>query len=431
MPSSQNTFVAPKPKAWLIKALIPINRLVNLKGIPLLRDIPYLNQLPIVRGLCDIRRIDLDDQSQLLLQNSMAQGQACFVTPNHPEFFTDWMLDKELASRFAPMTANWATSKIVNGMGKRWQSFWLANHLIAQVQGDTEAALQYSKQTAAKGTPVLLHPEGTVWWQSDYINPLFHGAAQMALELAQERPELKVVIQPVVWKLRFNDNASDALQKELDYVAKELGVDNTYHLALPLRVAKLHREALKQTFTYLGYIAPKGLNYFDLRDALLMRINQDLQTRYPTDASALSSEQFSEALLKNIRQHEKSGQMLESMTLRKRKILQRLLRTPKTAYMQERWSQENLAECVKRLRNDYLHHGWRNQIHQFVPRPVAGRTAYIRACDTIDVRQWQMQNPSGSADDLMAEIRKIMQNKLNKLVENHPSCHTYSNAFLL
>ena len=49
--SRLNTFVTPKPHAGLIRALIPFNRLVNLKGIPLLRDIPYLNRLPIIRGL--------------------------------------------------------------------------------------------------------------------------------------------------------------------------------------------------------------------------------------------------------------------------------------------------------------------------------------------------------------------------------------------
>ena len=117
--SRLNTFVTPKPHVGLIRALIPFNRLVNLKGIPLLRDIPYLNRLPIIRGLCDIREIDLDDASKALLAYAMNGKTASFITPNHPEFFTDWMLDKEIASRFYPLTANWATHRIVNGMGEQ------------------------------------------------------------------------------------------------------------------------------------------------------------------------------------------------------------------------------------------------------------------------------------------------------------------------
>lgn len=426
---SRNGFVSPKPAPWLIHALIPINRWVNLKGIPGLRDIPYLNRLPLIRGLCDIRQIDLDDESKARLAFSMNGKNASFITPNHPEFFTDWMLDKELASRFAPLTANWATHKIVNGMGKPIQRFWLANHLIAQVPGDTEAALAYSKQAAAHGTPVLLHPEGQVLWQGDYINPLFHGAAQMALELVQEQTDKPVLIQPVVWKLQFLRNASDLLQQELAYVEQQLSLPSQQHLALPLRLAKVHREVLKQTFTYLGYIAPKGLNYFDLRDALLTRINQDLAYRFGSHAG--DSEEQSQALLRAIRTEEKAGTKLDSMTLRKRKELQRLLRTPKAAYLPERWSQENIAECIKRLRSDYLHKGWRNVLHQFVPRPVAGRIAHVRACEPIDVKAWRAQNPEGTADGLMTLVRSSMQQALDEVNQQHPPKHTYANPFLL
>lgn len=424
-----NTFVSPKPVPWLIQALTPFNRLVNLKGIPLLRDVPILNRLPLVRGLCDIRDIDIDEASKARLAFAMNGSHASFITPNHPEFFTDWMLDKELASRYAPLTANWATHTIVNGMGPWGQKFWLANHLIAQVPGDTESALAYSKQAAASGTPVLLHPEGQVLWQSDYINPLFNGAAQMALALVNERPELPVLIQPVVWKLRFQRNVTQELQQELAYVEQCLKLPSQAHLALPLRLAKAHRDVLKQTFTYLGYVAPKGLNYFDLRDALLKRINQDLNFRF--GAFAGDSEEQSRELLRAIRKHEKAEQTLDAMTLRKRKELQRLLRTPKAAYSAERWSQENIAECIKRLRNDYLHQGWRNQLHHLVPHPVAGRIAHIHACEAIDVRRMLAQHPDTNADSVMLEVRSRMQNALNELNLKYPAKQTYANPFLL
>ena len=427
--SRLNTFVTPKPHVGLIRALIPFNRLVNLKGIPLLRDIPYLNRLPIIRGLCDIREIDLDDASKALLAHAMNGKTSSFITPNHPEFFTDWMLDKEIASRFYPLTANWATHSIVNGMGKWGQKFWLANHLIAQVLGDTESALTYSKQAAAHGTPVLLHPEGQVLWQSDYINPLFHGAAQMALELARERPEKTVLIQPVVWKLRFTRNVSRELMQELAYVEQQLGLPQQPYLALPLRLAKVHRDVLKQTFTYLGYIAPKGLNYFDLRDALLNRINQDLQHRFGMFTG--DTEEQSRQLLRAIRQDEKQGKPLDAMTVRKRRELQRLLRTPKAVYSTERWSQENIAECIKRLRNDYLKKGWRNALHHFVPRPVAGRIAHIRACEAIDIQALLKKQPDITADAIMNEVRLNMQAALDGLKQQFPATQTYANPFLL
>ena len=251
----------------------------------------------------------------------------------------------------------------------------------------------------------------------------------MALELARERPEKTVLIQPVVWKLRFTRNVSRELMQELAYVEQQLGLPQQPHLALPLRLAKTHRDVLKQTFTYLGYIAPKGLNYFDLRDALLNRINQDLQHRFGMFTG--DTEEQSRQLLRAIRQDEKQGKPLDAMTVRKRRELQRLLRTPKAAYSAERWSQENIAECIKRLRNDYLKKGWRNALHHFVPRPVAGRIAHIRACEPIDVQAWLQQHPDASADSIMQEVRQRMQNALDELKTQFPATQTYANPFWL
>ena len=200
-------------------------------------------------------------------------------------------------------------------------------------------------------------------------------------------------------------------------------------IALPLRLAKVHRDALTQTFTYLGYVAPKGLNYFDLRDALLGRINQDLQHRFGVFTG--NTEEQSRLLLRSIRQDEKQGKPLDTMTVRKRRELQRLLRTPKAAYSAERWSQENIAECIKRLRNDYLKKGWRNALHHFVPRPVAGRKAHIRACEAVDIQALLKQQPDISADAVMDMVRQRTQAALNELKQQFPATQTYANPFLL
>jgi len=53
------TFVAPRAKRWLISALVPINRVLCLGGIPGLRRLPFLGRVPGIRGLADVVRIDL------------------------------------------------------------------------------------------------------------------------------------------------------------------------------------------------------------------------------------------------------------------------------------------------------------------------------------------------------------------------------------
>ena len=53
-----NKFARPRPNATMIKFLKPVNDVLCLKGVPLLRDIPVLNRMIGFRGICDVRHID-------------------------------------------------------------------------------------------------------------------------------------------------------------------------------------------------------------------------------------------------------------------------------------------------------------------------------------------------------------------------------------
>ena len=386
------TFVAPKPNKTLIQAMTRINRWLNLYGTPGLRDVPYLNRLPLVRGLCDIRHIDLPAADDARLKATLAADGMVFITPNHPEFFTDWMLDKELAARYAPMMANWATHDIVNGMGRWGQKFWLANNLIAQVPGDTEQALAYSIDTAATGTPVLLHPEGSVHWQGDHINTLFQGAAKMALQAAAQSSK-PVFIQPLIWKLKFIRNEESALHAEMAQVERQLQIEAKPFLSLPLRLARLYRHVLWLRFQNMGFAPPRQLSFFAAQDVLLEKLLLSLN-EFGTFSGSLNEQ--AKQMLAAIRQAEKNGQAIDRMTRRRRRELAFILRNPQEVYHQPRWQQEHIAECLKRLRCDHLAWGGMgNKIHRFVPRPVGGRNALTA------LLQQQMQQ---ALDQLNAEL---------------------------
>ncbi len=430
-PSFINTFVKPKPNKALIYSLIWINRWLNLKGIPLLRNIPYLNKLPGIRGLCDIRQIDFPKEDKMRLKATINPLSSTFITPNHPEFFTDWMLDKEICSQVAPMTANWATHDVVNGMGKWGQKFWLANHLIAQIPGQTDAAIAYSIETAEKGIPVLLHPEGNVLWQSDHIHYLYQGAAKMALQTWQQNPNRAVYVSPVIWKLIFLKDETQALHEEMSFIETQLSLPNGQNLNLSDRLLRLHLSVLYREYESLGFSPVYGLDFFSTQNDL---INKILISLDQFDNQEEDFEQRANNALQAIRQAEKEGKSLNRMVKRKRKALQTLLRTPRSAYGQTNWSQEHIAECLKRLRCDYLNNGhWKNKIHVFIPRPVGGRKAIIRVPEPISINQILQSNPQATAEDITQILHKKMQITLNKINENliknhHP--YPYQNPFL-
>src|SRR5690242_3344409 len=107
-PVSLNTFHTPKPRKELIRLL------------------GWLNDRLVLPRLARIRQIHLPAEDAARLRSAL-HGPAV-ICPSHPEFFTDWMLDKWLGSQFDPLTASWADPEIVNGMGAAARRFWLANN---------------------------------------------------------------------------------------------------------------------------------------------------------------------------------------------------------------------------------------------------------------------------------------------------------------
>ena len=101
--------------------------------------------------------------------------------------------------------------------------FWLANNLVAAVRGDElETALAYSAANLSRGHPVLIHPEGEVNWDNEALGTLKGGCVQIAMRGGALAKRTGVVV-PVVWFIRFCEDATPGLQTELDYVQKRLG----------------------------------------------------------------------------------------------------------------------------------------------------------------------------------------------------------------
>ena len=127
------------------------------------------------------------------------------------------MLDKWLTSRYAPLAACWAAPEIVNGMGALATKFWLANNLVAAVRGDgLDAALEYSADSLEAGCGGLIHLEGEVNWDNEALGRLKTGCVQIALRGANRAGRTALLV-PVVWFIRFCDDATPGLTKELDY----------------------------------------------------------------------------------------------------------------------------------------------------------------------------------------------------------------------
>jgi hypothetical protein len=415
--SRLDTFVPPKPKKWLIRAMTPINRRFMLRG--------FLG----LRGVCDIRTIDFPDSDQARLAAVCGQGKATFVTPNHPEFFTDWMLDKEISARLFPDAAFWATNSVVNGLGKLTQRFWLANNLIAQIPGNSAPARGHSIDWALRGNVVLLHPEGSVGWHSNHVAPLMPGAVEMAVEALRRGreadPAFRAFVAPVVWKLVFQRDVEPELLAECAYVERRLKIAPGEGLPLPQRVFRLYRTQLERDEADLG-IEPERTAGFAERHRLLVKaIRARLAGLLALDEPPSDSSELLRVARRRLREAKTDPAAAQIKAAIDRLALN--LRLGDFAFAGDTVTQEELAEHIKRMRNDYCKGTMRDTMNRYVPRPAGPRTAIIRAPEPLVIDAFY-----GDAESALVLLSTRMQEALdgiNMVLIGDGSLRTYPNPF--
>ncbi|WP_245428565.1 hypothetical protein [Kumtagia ephedrae] len=428
--SRLNIFVAPVPNRPLIALMTPVNRVLMLKGMPLLRDLPPFNRIPGCRGVTNVREVDFPQADRDRLSAVCGQGMATFLTPNHPEFFTDWMIDKQIVSKVAPLAASWATNGVVNGLGRLAQKFWLANNLIAQIPGNSDAARDHSVGWAAQGHGVLLHPEGAVGWHGDWVAPLMPGAAEMALE-ALERgraadPAFRAFVAPMVWKLVFLRDVEAELLAECAYVERRLKIAAPPAGADPAgRVHAIYAALLARDEEAAG-VVPDEARPFPAR------LEASVSIKKAELADLVGSPDGETADLPRAARRwlrETTGTTPEAAGRVKAtaEALQRLMRLGPFAWARDRMTQEEAAEHIKRIRNDYCAGTFRDTLNRFVPQPAGPRRAIIRVPEPIAVHDF-----AGDAAALTAELRRRLQAALDAInagLRAGGGLRDYSNPF--
>lgn len=384
-----------------------VNRVLMLHGIPLLRDIPLLRRVPAIRGLTDIRKIIVDPAEIAALKQICDTKNIVFILPNHPEFFTDWMLDKDLISRCAPMTACWATNGIVNGTGNFGQKFWLWNNLIAQIPGNSSDGKAYSVEWALKGYPVLLHPEGAVGWHSNFVAPLMSGAGEMALEAKSSAPEKSAYLLPVIWKLQFTEDATSGLAKECSYIERKLKIEgsgNPAERAHHIYDVLADREAAK-----LGLSMSPGLALSRKLDVCETAACVQLGVYLGKDGADSDPLATIKLVKRKVRGEGKAPSDASKAASKLADRLTKIRRLGDFAFKNETITQEEVAEHLKRIRNDWCVGTLRDVMNAYLPQPVARRVAHIRILPPVEVTGTE------TAADLVVTVRSSLQSALDKV----------------
>lgn len=379
-----------------------------------------INRHLILHGLMKLRTIDFPAADRARLKQAVNPGTAAFIGPNHPEFLTDWMIDKELSTHASPLMAHWASYEIVNGTPLT-RAFWLANNLIANVPGGGGKA--YSQRWARAGHGVLLHPEGTATWQVERVSTLLPGLSDMACDtaaaLAAAGDTRPVYLVPVVWRLTFVRDASAGLTRELALIERTLGLPGSRG-DLAARFGALLAALLARQCRKLSLALPAactGSDYFAAQSSVIAQLKQSLAERYGALDDDLTRAQFQ--LRKAMRERQATDP--EAVRTDRARLLElmRLASLDPALDDREHLTQERIAEVLKRTRSSLLTRGLRHVLANTVPVAVAPREVQIRVAEPIDVRAALAAAPGGDTPEaraaLLAEHRRRLQSTLDAL----------------
>ncbi len=358
----------------------------------LMRLMGHVNRFAVLPRIVRVSALDLPAADLERLRSAVNPGTAAFLTPGHPEYLTDWMIDRELSRRVAPQLVSWAAQEIVNG-SRLAQRFWLANGLIANTPRG--GGKTYSLGRARAGHGVLLHPEGAVNWQAERIAPLHPGAIDMAMTLARvmeaEGDRRPVFVVPMVWRLRFTANAGVSLLKEMCHIERACGLSvwPSHHPAERLAMLlgsllaqRAHRLGLPRAELAEGLAASQ---YFTAQALMLADIRVILSETY----GPLADDPM-HALRTVQRGMRRRTDMDPVATARDRALMtefRRLSRIDPMLYGRATLTQEQIAELLKGTRAAVVTSGLFNTLHNnYLPRAVAPRIAHIRVADPLDIR---------------------------------------------
>jgi len=391
----------PRPSAALIHALGPVNRHLVLRGLLHLQEIDF--------PAADVER----------LRSAVNPGTAAFLGPNHPEFFTDWMLDKEISRRVSPLMAHWAAYDIVN-QNPAAQWFWLHNNLIANAPGG--GGKEYSVRWAIAGHGVLLHPEGTATWQGDRVSPLVPGIVDMAWQCRREidttRGTRPVFVVPVVWKLHFTRDVGAGLDREMGGIERALGLPHGAGLEVGRRLASLLRNLLLRQSERLGsggHVGdPEGAGYFDAQARFASFLRSGLEARYgavPGDGWRVLH-----VLRRAIRARAEKDPEGTRDDRRRIDELTRLMAFDPALYDRPTLTQEQIAENLKRIRSMLMRRGFANALHNLAPVAVGPRAAHIRVPAPFAMHEMDdARGDEAARASVLDALRRRMQESLDSL----------------
>jgi len=395
----------------------------------------WVNRRIVLPRIVKLAAVDFPAEEVARLRSVVHSGAAAFLAPNHPEFMTDWLIDKEISRRVSPLMAHWASYEVVN-IHPAAQWVWLRNNLISNAPGGS--GMEYSVRWARAGYGVLLHPEGAPSWHGDRVGPLVPGVVAMACDACRQGRE-PVSIAPIIWKFHFRKDVSSALGHAIRHIETALEIPSRAPASLERRFADLQMALLARSLAKHGSPYARraeeipDAEFFSLQSAHADWLLEGLESRH-----GLKAEGDRARRVHRLRRVIHTLGMRDAPAARgERRVLaevERLAHFTHEHYAGPTLTQEQIAESLTQTRLALVTRGWREALYGFLPVAIAPRTVSVRVPDPIPIHR----DAGGSSEEtaarqsLLQELRNRLQGGLDRLngeIESRVGFRRHPNPF--
>ena len=398
-------FIPPKPNNFIIHLGRIVNRFIGLKS---------RNHR--------LKEINLDGLSEF--QKIAKEKDARFIfLPNHPthsdpQVITEVCRRMEKKPSFMAAYDVFARNKFVSCFMQRIGAFSVDR------EGSDRKAMKCAAQILEEGQfPLVIFPEGNVYFCNDRVSPFAEGAAYIGLrtqhKLGEDAPVYAV---PISLKYTFVEDVRESVISNLDEIAKKFNTSISSEKPIIEEITRISILTLSEFLQKHGYSLPvNNINVDNLiNDAveqITIKLEKEIGITVKKEQNLISRIRKIRSKIHSIRiDLEKQKEHAHAADLADEAMLALRMLGYSGGYATNNPSLDRIAETVARLRED---------IHSEGSPPVGQRKVLAKICQPIDLRQYVIPNEKISKDSIIKLTEEFENSVQDGINESNTKIHSH------
>ena len=390
-------FVPPKPNNLIIGLGRFVNRFIGLKCRN--HRLKEIN----VDGLKKFQKIAEERNARFI------------ILPNHPTH-SDPQVINEICRRmdkkpsFMAAYDVFARSKFISWFMQRTGAFSVDR------EGSDRKAMKCAAQILDEGQyPLVIFPEGNVYFCNDRVTPFAEGAAYMGLraqhKLGEDEPVYAV---PISLKYTFVEDVRENVISDLKEIAQKYNTSLFTEKPIMEEITRISILTLSEYLQKHGHSLPENNTNVDnlINDAveqIIIKLEEEAGIKSNIEQTLISRIRKIRSKIHSIRiDMEKQQEHAHATDLADEAMLALRILGYSGGYATNNPSLDRIAETVARLRED---------IYSVWAPPAGKRKVLAKICQPIDLRNYVNPKEKVSKDTILKlteEFEKSIQNGINE-----------------